>query len=266
MMYLKGSRVGQVGEIRLNRANTRLTKRQKRLLREEGVLDKKNNVNQQKFGMVDVLKKYNLNSLQHEVIERWDEGNHLVLHGLAGTGKTFLSVYLALSDILDMQEQSKLYIVRSVVPTRDIGFLPGNVKEKAKVYEDPYRSICNELFSRGDAYDILKTKNIVEFLTTSYIGGITLKDCIVMVDEINNMTFHELDSIVTRLGRNTRIIFCGDYRQSDLGEKERSGLKDFLNILNRIDDFSHFEFGVEHIVRSKLVKDYIIAKSKLGYV
>lgn len=258
--------MAQGWEIRLSRVNHRLTKRQKRLLRQEGVLDKGNNVNQQKFGMIDVPKKYNLNDLQNEVIEEWDDGNHLVLHGLAGTGKTFLSVYLALSDILDTQEQNKLYIVRSVVPTRDIGFLPGNAKEKAKVYEDPYKSICNELFSRGDAYDILKTKNMVEFLTTSYIRGITLKDCIVIVDEINNMTFHELDSIVTRLGRNTRIIFCGDYRQSDLGERERSGLKDFLRVLNKIDNFSHFEFGVDHIVRSKLVKDYIIAKSKLGYV
>jgi phosphate starvation-inducible protein PhoH len=155
--------------------------------------------------------------------------------------------------------------MRSVVPTRDIGFLPGNAKEKSKVYEGPYYAICNELFGRGDAYDILKNKNTIEFMTTSFIRGITLNNAIVIVDEVNNMTFHELDSIITRLGKNCRIMFCGDFRQSDLPKQaERNGLLDFMDILERMKSFTHVEFQQEDIVRSGLVKQYIIAKDKLG--
>jgi phosphate starvation-inducible PhoH-like protein/PhoH-like ATPase len=189
-----------------------------------------------------------------------------MLHGMAGTGKTYISLALALNDLLSEESlQHKVVIIRSVVPTRDMGFLPGSHKEKMAVYEAPYSAISAELFGRGDAYDILKNKGMVDFISTSFIRGITLSDCYVLVDEINNMTFHELDSIITRIGSNCRLILCGDFRQSDLTrEQERNGLKDFMKIVDKLNDFSYIEFEQQDIVRSKLVKEYIIAREKLG--
>ena len=174
-------------------------------------------------------------------------------------------MYLALEELLDgINNFKKLTIVRSVVPTRDMGFLPGNAKEKAKVYEMPYRSVVSDLFGRGDAYDILKGKQIVEFETTSFLRGLTFEDSIILVDEVNNMTFHELDSVITRVGENCKIIFSGDFRQSDLNTYDRNGLLQFMKVIKNIDNFTHIEFEEEDIVRSGLVKQYIITKHKLG--
>lgn len=203
---------------------------------------------------------------QKKTFELYDSGNHMLLQGVAGTGKTFISLYLALEEILgNYSNKQKLVIVRSVVPTRDMGFLPGNQKEKQKAYELPYYNICSELFGRGDAYDYLKGRNVVEFISTSFIRGITLSDSIVIVDECQNLTFHELDSIITRVGDNCRIIFCGDFRQSDLErDSEKKGLIDFIKIVRGIDGFSSVQFEEDDIVRSKLVKDYIISKLEYG--
>ncbi len=243
----------------------RLTKRQKRVLRQQGLLDEKSRVSS-KFKLIDLETRFTLTPTQKQVINAYDDGDQLILHGLAGTGKTFLSMHLALGDIQE-GDYDKLYIIRSAVPTRDIGFLPGNWRQKVQVYEDPYKQICNELYDRGDAYEILKQKNYVEFLSTSFVRGTTFRNSVILVDEINNMTFHELDSVITRIGPNCRIIFCGDYRQTDLRfEDERVGLKQFLEILNNIKSFTHFEFGIEDIVRSGIVKEYIIGKTSLGYV
>jgi phosphate starvation-inducible protein PhoH len=191
--------------------------------------------------------------------------NNLVLHGLAGTGKTFIAIYLALQEILNQKsEKNTLILVRSVVPTRDMGFLPGNQKEKQKAYEAPYYGIFTELFGRGDAYDYLKTKGIVEFTSTSFIRGITLKNSIVIVDECQNMSFHELDSIITRIGENCKILFCGDFRQSDLQkDSDKKGLKLFLSILKKLKEFKTIDFKEEDIVRSAMIKAYIIEKSNV---
>ena len=198
--------------------------------------------------------------LTRNQLKAFESTKNLVLHGLAGTGKTFISSYLAYDDMTKGDYQ-KLVIIRSAVPTRDIGFLPGTEKEKASVYEEPYKDISNDLFSRGDAYEILKQKNIVEFMTTSFIRGITLRDAVILIDECQNMSFHELDSIITRIGENCRVIFCGDFRQADL---RSNGLKDFFRVLERMHAFTFIEFEVEDIVRSDFVKQYIISKSSLN--
>lgn len=185
---------------------------------------------------------------------------HLLIHGCAGTGKSFLASYMALRDILTYQEYDKLIYLRSAVPSRDMGFLPGTDKEKAAVYEIPYRGIFSELFSRGDSYDMLKAKGVVEFMTTSFIRGTTFSNCAVVVDECQNMTYHELDSIITRIGDNCRVFFCGDMFQADL---TKNGVKDFYNVIREMPQFTSIEFGLEDIVRSKLVKDYLTAKQKI---
>jgi phosphate starvation-inducible PhoH-like protein len=206
------------------------------------------------------LSLQEIEPLTKNQLKTFEADKHLVLHGVAGTGKTFISCYLAFDDILK-NDKEKLVIIRSAVPTRDIGFLPGNEKEKSSVYEEPYKDICIELFQRGDAYEILKTKSIVHFMTTSFIRGITLRDAVVLIDECQNMTLHELDSIITRIGENCRVIFCGDFRQSDLSD---NGLSQFIRILKAMGEFELVEFDPVDIVRSGFVKKYIMARVDLG--
>lgn len=194
--------------------------------------------------------------------DSWDDGDHLVLCGSAGTGKTFIGMYLALADVLDKSyEQDKLVIVRSVVPTREMGYLPGSIEEKVDAYTAPYRSIATELFNEKLAYDMLETQGAISFMSTSFIRGQTIDDAIILVDEMQNLTYHELDSIITRVGRNTRIIFSGDYYQSDLNkETDKNGILDFMNIMEVMNNFTTVEFGWADIVRSDFVRDYIMTK------
>jgi len=198
--------------------------------------------------------------LTQNQVRVFDSQKHLVLHGVAGTGKTFISCYLAFDDMIKNLYE-RLIIIRSAVSTRDIGFLPGTEKEKASVYEEPYKDICIELFGRGDAYEVVKNKGLVHFMTTSYVRGVTLRNAVVIIDECQNMTFHELDSIITRVGEGCRIIFCGDFRQSDL---PKNGLKDFIRIVKAMDEFDFIDFEIKDIVRSDFVKSYITAKTDLG--
>jgi phosphate starvation-inducible protein PhoH len=204
------------------------------------------------------LQLEEIEPLTHNQYLAFESEKHLVLYGSAGTGKSFISLYLAFDDILKGL-YNNIIIIRSAVPTRDLGFLPGNEKEKTKVYEMPYHDICSELFNRGDAYEILKTKAVVNFMTTSYVRGLTFNDAIIIADETQNMSLHELDSIITRVGENCRVIFCGDFYQSDL---KTNGLKDFIQILQAMDCFDLIQFEVEDIVRSPFVKAYLIEKHK----
>lgn len=182
-----------------------------------------------------------------------------VLHGCAGTGKTFISSYLAYHSLM-AGVHSKLIYVRSAVSTRPIGHLPGDEAEKTSVYEAPYNAIAAELFGRADAYEYMKKKDLVEFKSTSFARGITIQDAVVIVDECQNMDFHELDTIMTRFGKRTKYFFCGDFRQSDLRD---NGLKKFFAILQDLNkDFEYTEFGEEDIVRHELVKRYIIARNR----
>lgn len=201
---------------------------------------------------------------QEQVFETFFE-NHLLLHGTAGTGKTFITLYLALREILEYSTYRKIVIVRSAVQTRDQGFLPGNLDEKMSYYETPYRDIVNDLCGRGDAYDILKNKGCIEFMSTSFVRGLTIDNSIIIVDEIQNMTFSEIDSVVTRVGNNAKIAFCGDFRQSDLKkDRERSGIHDFMTIMKKMKGVEHVEFTSIDIVRSGFVKQYILEKEELN--
>jgi phosphate starvation-inducible protein PhoH len=227
-------------------------------------------------GNVKPLKKVRIDDLltfkpithnQEKTYKAYKEGSHLLLHGIAGTGKTFLSLYLALEEVLDPSTvYDDILIVRSVVSTRDMGFLPGDEQEKVSIYEAPYRSICRELFGIRDAYDSLKQQGNVKFMSTSFIRGITINNAVVIVDECQNLNFHELDSIITRIGKNSKIIFCGDYTQTDLTrENDKRGILNFMKILKSLEEFETVEFMIDDIVRSDFLKSYIIAKYKLGY-
>ena len=202
---------------------------------------------------------------QEKTFDAYEKGNHLVLSGSAGSGKSFLALYLGLKEILqDGSHYNRIIIIRSAVPSRDLGFVPGTLEEKAKIYQEPYMNIVNELIGRGDAWHFLLHKEIVEFQTTSFLRGLTFRDCIIIFDEFQSATFHEIDTVLTRIGENCRFILCGDVNQNDLNlKKEKSGLIDTISILEKLKDVSHIQFGIKDIVRSGFVKEYLTVKEKL---
>ena len=208
---------------------------------------------------------------QEKVFDAFSKQKNLYLYGAAGTGKTFIAVYLALQEILNEQSSyDKLYIVRSLVPTREIGFLPGDHDDKAELYQIPYQNMVRYMFKMPDdasfdmLYANLKAQETISFWSTSFLRGTTLDNSIVLVDESQNLNFHELDSIITRLGVNTKIIFAGDAAQTDLVKtNERNGILDFMKIIQGMDEFEMVEFGIQDIIRSGLVKSYLINKLNL---
>ena len=224
------------------------------------------------IGTEHLLEIKPLTPAQEKVFDAWEKNKHLFLFGAAGTGKSFISMYLALKDILDEQSRyNKLYIVRSLVPTREIGFLPGDHEDKANLYQIPYKNMVRYMFEMPDdasfemLYSNLKAQDTVSFWSTSFIRGTTIDNAIVLVDESENLNFHELDSIITRLGVNSKIIFAGDAAQSDLIKAhEKTGIMDFKKIIDDMSEFESIEFGIDDIVRSGLVKSYLISKINLG--
>jgi phosphate starvation-inducible protein PhoH len=204
-----------------------------------------------------------LNQNQRTFFELYDkQANAVLLHGVAGTGKTYIAMYKALEEVLDATSNfERVIVVRSAVPSRDIGHLPGDEKEKTEVYTLPYNEICEDLFNHIQPFQRLQEQKVVHFMITSFVRGITLDNSIVIVDECQNMTDMELNSIMTRIGKNSKVIFCGDFRQTDLYKKnDMSGLQKFIAIADMMPSFKTVEFTVDDIVRSKLVKEYIIAR------
>ena len=209
---------------------------------------------------------------QKLVFESWKKGKNQFLFGCAGTGKTFISMYLALNDIFDLKSKyERVVLVRSLIPTREIGFLPGDEEDKAALYQVPYQNMVQVMFEMPNEqafnglYDKLKAQGTLFFLSTSFLRGLTFDNTIVIVDECQNLNFHELDTIITRVGQDSKIVFCGDFDQTDLQKtNEKNGLHDFLRILEEMEEFNCTEFTIGDIVRSGFVRSYLINKIKLG--
>ena len=209
---------------------------------------------------------------QQKLFDAYAENKNVVAYGCAGTGKTFITLYNALKDVLDQETPyEKIYIVRSLVATREIGFLPGDHEDKSTLYQIPYKNMVKFMFEmRTEAdfhmlYGNLKTQGTIDFWSTSFIRGTTFDKTIIIVDEYQNLNYHELDSIMTRVGSDSKIMFCGDATQSDLiKQNERNGIHDFMRILRLMPSVNIVEFGVEDIVRSGLVKEYLLAKMEIG--
>jgi phosphate starvation-inducible protein PhoH len=215
---------------------------------------------------LDDLKTFEpLTDNQKQFFDAYKRGDYFVaLHGVAGTGKTFIALYKAIEEVLDKNNPfNKIIVVRSAVQSREIGHLPGDVTEKMEIYQQPYRQICETLFGRRDAWDRLEEQGFIQFISTSFIRGMSFDDAIIIVDEMQNMNFEEIDTVMTRVGYRSKIIWCGDYRQTDLRKNnDKSGLLKFFDIAQHMGAFTRVEFTVDDIVRSSLVKDYILAKLK----
>ena len=204
--------------------------------------------------------------------DAWADGKMMYAYGVAGTGKTYIALYNALKDVLaDNTPYEKIYLVRSLVPSREIGFLPGDHEDKSYLFQVPYKKMVQSMFMMPDdnsyemLYENLKQQETISFWSTSFIRGTTFDNAIVIVDECQNLNFHELDSIITRVGQDSKICFCGDAAQTDLIKShERTGIIDFQRILSRMSEFSLVEFGIDDIVRSGLVKSYLINKINLS--
>ena len=209
---------------------------------------------------------------QQKLFDSYTEGKNIIAYGAAGTGKTFITLYNALCDVLDPSTPyEKIYIVRSLVSTREIGFLPGDHEDKSTLYQIPYKNMVKYMFELPSAADFemlygnLKAQETISFWSTSFIRGTTFDRAIILVDEFQNLNFHELDSIMTRVGENTKIMFCGDATQTDLiKQNERNGIVDFMRVLRLMSSIDIIEFGVEDIFRSGLVKEFILAKMELN--
>ena len=209
---------------------------------------------------------------QEKIFKAWDEGKHMFVYGAAGTGKTFTVLYKALYDCLKATPSyERVYLVRSLVATREIGFLPGDHEDKSSLYQIPYKNMVKYMFELGNDQDFeilygqLKAQESIKFWSTSFLRGVTLDNSVIIIDEMQNLNFHELDSIITRVGENSRIIFCGDAMQTDLiKDKERNGIHDFMRVLEYMpDDFAMIEMGIDDICRSGLVRNYLIAKNQV---
>ena len=210
---------------------------------------------------------------QKIVFESWKKGQNQFLYGAAGTGKKFCALYLAMKDVMNLQTPyEKVVLVRSLIPTREIGFLPGDEDDKSALYQIPYQNMVQFIFEQpneqsfNNLYDRLKGQGSLHFLSTSFLRGLTMDNAIIIVDECQNMNFHELDTITTRVGQDAKIVFCGDFDQTDLQKQnEKNGLHDFFRILDEMEEFNCTEFTIGDIVRSGFVRNYLINKIRLGF-
>lgn len=203
---------------------------------------------------------------QKELFHSFFNDRHILLHGCAGTGKSYCALYLALRELFDGR-CDKVIILRSAVPTRDIGFLPGNLDEKISMYEEPYESIVDDLLHRKGAYAELKKDEVIEFKCTSFLRGVTWTNALIIVDEIQNCTWHEICSMITRVGEGSRLMMLGDRDQNDLSQMrkaEMSGLDNAIRVCHNMDRFDVIEFGIEDILRSDMVKEFLAVKRLLG--
>jgi len=202
---------------------------------------------------------------QNHAFKEHEKGQNLLFHGSAGTGKTFLGLYFGLHEVINTKQYKNITIIRSAVEVRKVGFLPGSEEEKSESYEIPYRGICSELFGNDKAYEILKKREQIDFKLTSFLRGTTLDDTFIVIDECSNMDWAELSTVITRMGNNTKLVFCGDWHQTDFKfEDEKVGFVNFKKILEKMPSFSCIEFGVEDIVRGKIVKEFLIEAYKQG--
>ncbi len=208
-----------------------------------------------------------LNQAQGDMYQAWVNDYDLCAYGSAGTGKSFLALYLALSDVLNEKtETEKIIIVRSIVSVRDPGHLPGELCEKVAPHEAPYQAIFHELMGKANTYENMKDAGVVEFVTTSFLRGLTWNNAIIVLDESQNMSDVEINSAMTRVGKNSKVMVLGDMKQNDFlhSKKETSGFAQSMRIMEKMSEFALIKFLPQDIVRSGFCKSWILASEELG--
>lgn len=246
-------------------ARSKKTKRAELLLLQNDAQARMEGPHKKKWSKHDIRAIKPLTDNQHDMFRAYFQGSQICAHGSPGTGKTYLALYLALCDILDGNKpQNHLILVRSAVATRDVGFLPGTLEEKMASYEMPYKDIFADLFHRTSTYDDMKEQGFVRFMTTSFIRGLTWDNAIIVVDEGQNMTWHEINSVLTRVGTDSRVMFTGDLAQTDLNKSSRdqSGMERFVRVAESMKEFSCIKFTTDDIIRSDFVRSWIIASEQ----
>lgn len=231
-------------------------------------LQERRRLSQKKFTTKDMIEVSPLTKTQTDLFYSYNSGFPLILNmGCAGTGKTFLSLYLAFRDVLGSTPYDRVTLVRSAVPSRDVGFLPGTLEDKMGVYESPYEAICDQIFEYKKNYENLKRLGYIDFMSSSYVRGLTLDNTIIVADECQNYSTQEFNSIMTRVGENSRIIFCGDMAQTDLwySRKDVSGMNGFIDIAEQMKNAVIHRFEIDDICRSGIIREYLVAKEQMGY-
>lgn len=221
-----------------------------------------------KWSLHDLKNIKPISSAQRMLFESYlAHDNHVVANGFPGTGKTYLSFWLGLNSVLSPDEpQDRIIVVRSAVPARDIGFLPGDAKEKMAPFEVAYKDIVHDLIGKSTSYEDMCEAGKIEFMPTSFLRGLTWDNAVVILDEIQNLTWQEIHTVMTRIGKNTRVLVCGDVSQNDLQNKrnEETGIGNFLTVAERMNTFDIVNFTKHDVVRSGFVKDWILAKEDLA--
>lgn len=222
------------------------------------------NRSQKTFSIHDMKSINPMTRNQQRVFDLWEDDYNITLAGSAGTGKSLCTIYLALQEILgtiDNRKYDKLIIIRSAVASRDLGFLPGSLEEKMEVYEQPYMQIFDFLFKKKNQYKFMKEAGLVEFHSTAYLRGTTFDNCIIILDEAASLNYHEISTVITRVGTNAKIITIGDTKQNDLIYKKNdtSGFAKFLEISNRMPSMRNVYFNIQDVCRSGLVKEFLVA-------
>ena len=210
---------------------------------------------------------------QTEAFAKYKENKNLFLTGSAGTGKTFVLLYLAFADVFDDESPyDKVILIRSLLPSRDAGFHSGSLEEKANYYQAPYRQLVKFLFEMQSKdefaalWDLLIEQESVEFQTTSFLRGQTFDNAIIICDEAQNLNFAELDTVMCRVGQNTKIMFSGDEAQTAfINNDDKEGMYNFQGILGEMEECEVIKFGIGDILRSGLCRSYLIAKEQFGH-
>lgn len=198
---------------------------------------------------------------QQQLIEAYEKNDMVFAVGPAGTGKTYLSIALAVKALKE-KAIKKIILSRPAVEAGEkLGFLPGDMKDKIDPYLQPLYDALEDMIPAVKLQDMME-KHIIQIAPLAFMRGRTLSDAVVILDEAQNTTSQQIRMFLTRMGMNTKMIITGDLTQIDLPREQRSGLKEALKILDGVEGIGVVKLGQKDIVRHKLVTRIVNAYDK----
>ena len=198
---------------------------------------------------------------QQQLIDAYEKNDMVFAVGPAGTGKTYLSIALAVKALKE-KAIKKIILSRPAVEAGEkLGFLPGDMKDKIDPYLQPLYDALEDMIPAVKLQDMME-KHIIQIAPLAFMRGRTLSDAVVILDEAQNTTSQQIRMFLTRMGMNTKMIITGDLTQIDLPREQRSGLKEALKILDGVEGIGVVKLGQKDIVRHKLVTRIVNAYDK----